>query len=101
MCASKVFQKPLRDALGSMHALRSRVLLRAVEATIHGSRLTLIRRTAGQSHFLLPGQCGGVGYGPAPARESGPHCGCLALREPDPVSTAQSSRSPAGTSGWR
>ena len=42
MRATEVAQKCLRDALGSMHALRSRVLLRAVEAMIHGSRLTLI-----------------------------------------------------------
>ncbi|KAA0068215.1 IS4 family transposase [Rhodanobacter sp. T12-5] len=42
MRATKVLQKCLDDALGSMHALRSRVLLRAVEAMIHGSRLTLI-----------------------------------------------------------
>ena len=42
MRATKVLQKCLGDALGSMHALRSRVLLRAVEAMIHGSRLTLM-----------------------------------------------------------
>ena len=42
MRATKVLQKCLGDALGSMHALRSRVLLRAVEAMTHGSRLTLI-----------------------------------------------------------
>ena len=42
MRATEVLQKCLRDALGSMHVLRSRVLLRAVEAMIHGSRLTLI-----------------------------------------------------------
>lgn len=42
MRATEVLQKCLGDALGSMHALRSRVLLRAVEATIHGRRLTLI-----------------------------------------------------------
>jgi len=42
MRATEVLQKCLEDALGSMHALRSRVLLRAVEATIHGRRLTLI-----------------------------------------------------------
>jgi hypothetical protein len=35
-------QKRLRDALDSMHALRSRVLLHVVEAMIHGSHLTLI-----------------------------------------------------------
>ena len=40
MRAIEVLQKCLRDALGSMHALRRRVLLRAVEAMIHGSRLT-------------------------------------------------------------
>ena len=32
MRATEVLQKCLGDALGSMHALRSRVLLRAVEA---------------------------------------------------------------------
>lgn len=42
MRATEVLQKCLRDALGSMHALRSRVLLRAVEATLHGRRLTLM-----------------------------------------------------------
>ncbi|MGB3748501.1 IS4 family transposase [Rhodanobacter sp. UC4437_H4] len=42
MRATEVLQKCLCDALGSMHALRSRVLLRAVEAMIHGRRLTLI-----------------------------------------------------------
>ena len=36
MRATEVLQKCLRDALGSMHALRSRVLLRAVEAMIQG-----------------------------------------------------------------
>jgi len=42
MRATEVLQKCLSDALGSMHALRSRVLLRAVEAMIQGNRLTLI-----------------------------------------------------------
>ena len=42
MRASEVLQKCLGDALNSMHALRSRLLLRAVEATIHGRRLTLM-----------------------------------------------------------
>lgn len=42
MRASEVLQKCLGDALGGMHALRSRVLLRAVEAMINGRRLTLI-----------------------------------------------------------
>lgn len=42
MGASEVLQKCLDNALGSMHALRSRVLLRAVEASIQGRRLTLI-----------------------------------------------------------
>lgn len=42
MRATEVLQTCLRDALGSMHALRRRVLLRAVEATIHGRRLTLM-----------------------------------------------------------
>lgn len=42
MRATEVLQRCLRDALDSMHALRSRVLLRAVEATIQGRRLTLI-----------------------------------------------------------
>lgn len=40
MRIDEVMQKCLHDALGSMHALRSRVLLRAIEATIHGRRLT-------------------------------------------------------------
>jgi len=42
MRATEVLQKCLGDAFESMHALRSRVLLRAVEATIQGRRLTLI-----------------------------------------------------------
>ena len=42
MRATAVLQKCLGSVLGSMHALRSRVLLSAVEATIHGRRLTLI-----------------------------------------------------------
>lgn len=42
MRATEVLQKCLGDALGTMHALRSRVLLRAVEATVHGRRLTLM-----------------------------------------------------------
>jgi len=42
MRATKVLQKCLGDALKPMHALRRRVLLRAVEALIHGRRLTLI-----------------------------------------------------------
>ena len=42
MRATKVLQKCLGDALQPMHALRRRVLLRAVEALIHGRRLTLI-----------------------------------------------------------
>lgn len=40
--ATKVLQKCLSDAFQPMHALRRRVLLRAVEALIHGRRLTLI-----------------------------------------------------------
>lgn len=42
MRATEVLQKCLGSALGSMHALRSRVLMRAVEALIHGRRLTLM-----------------------------------------------------------
>ncbi len=42
MRATKVLQKYLGEALHSMHALRSRVLLHAVEAMIQGRRLTLI-----------------------------------------------------------
>lgn len=42
MRATEVLQKCLSDALDSMHAVRSRVLLRAVEAVIHGRRLMLI-----------------------------------------------------------
>ena len=40
--ASEVVQKCQGDALNGMHALRSRLLLRAVEAMIHGRRLTLM-----------------------------------------------------------
>ena len=42
MRASEVLQRCLADALGPMHALRERVLLRAVEALSAGWRLTLI-----------------------------------------------------------
>ncbi|EIL97806.1 ISXoo8 transposase, partial [Rhodanobacter sp. 115] len=42
MRASEVLQKCLGEALGAMHTLRSRALLQAVEATVHGRRLTLI-----------------------------------------------------------
>jgi hypothetical protein len=42
MRATGVLQKSLSSALDSMHALLSRVLLRAVEAMIRGRRLTLI-----------------------------------------------------------
>lgn len=42
MRATEVLQKCLGSALGSMHALRSRVLLGAAEALIHGRRLTLM-----------------------------------------------------------
>jgi len=42
MGATEELQKCLGNALDSMHALRSRVLLRAVEAVIHGRRLTLV-----------------------------------------------------------
>jgi len=42
MRATEVLQKCLGDALNTMHALRRRVLLRAVEATVQGRRLTLI-----------------------------------------------------------
>lgn len=42
MRASGVLQKCLSGSLGAMHALRSRVLLRAVEALIAGRRLTLM-----------------------------------------------------------
>ena len=42
MRATKVLQKCLGDALQPMHALRRRVLSRAVEALIQGRRLTLI-----------------------------------------------------------
>ncbi len=42
MRATEVLQKCLSDALDPMHALRRRVLLRAVEAMLRGRRLTLI-----------------------------------------------------------
>lgn len=42
MRASGVLQKCLSSSLGTMHALRSRVLLQAVEALLHGRRLTLM-----------------------------------------------------------
>lgn len=42
MRGSGVLQKCLSDSLGTMHALRSRVLLQAVEALLHGRRLTLM-----------------------------------------------------------
>lgn len=42
MRATEVLQKCLGESLNAIHALRSRVLMRAVEATIVGRRLTLI-----------------------------------------------------------
>ncbi|MGX8281725.1 IS4-like element ISXo14 family transposase [Xanthomonas oryzae pv. oryzae] len=42
MRASEVLQKCLSNSLSGMHALRQRALLRAVEALVHGGRLTLI-----------------------------------------------------------
>lgn len=42
MRATEVLQKCLGDALGVMRALRSRVLLQAVESVVHGRRLPLI-----------------------------------------------------------
>ncbi len=42
MRASEVLQKCLSNSLAGMHALRQRTLLRAVEALVHGGRLTLI-----------------------------------------------------------
>ncbi len=42
MRATEVLQKCLGESLHAIHALRSRVLMRAVEATISGRRLTLI-----------------------------------------------------------
>jgi hypothetical protein len=42
MRATEVLQKCLGEALDAMHGLRSRALLQAVEATVHGRRLTLI-----------------------------------------------------------
>lgn len=42
MRASRVLQKCLSESLNTMHALRSRVLLRSVEALVAGRRLTLI-----------------------------------------------------------
>jgi len=41
MRASRVLQKCLPDSLARMHSLRERTLLRAVEALLHGRRLTL------------------------------------------------------------
>ena len=42
MRATEVLQKCLRDALGSMHALRNRALLCAVEARKPGSECTFL-----------------------------------------------------------
>lgn len=42
MRASRVLQKCLSESLNTMHALRSQVLLRSVEALVAGRRLTLI-----------------------------------------------------------
>lgn len=42
MRTTQVLQASLGDALNAMHALRRRVLLHAVEALIHGRRLTLM-----------------------------------------------------------
>ena len=57
MRTSEVLQKCLGNALGSMHALRSRVLLRDVEAMVHGRRLTLMdlaRAWPGAEHIRAP-----------------------------------------------
>ncbi len=42
MRATRVLQKCLSDGLQAMHAMRSRVLLSAVEALLAGRRLTLM-----------------------------------------------------------
>nr|MDM7585453.1 IS4 family transposase [Xanthomonas campestris]MDM7590939.1 IS4 family transposase [Xanthomonas campestris] len=42
MRASEVLQKCLPNSLSGMHALRERALLHAVEALLHGRRLTLM-----------------------------------------------------------
>ena len=42
MRATEVLQNCLGESLQALHSLRSRVLMRAVEATIAGRRLTLI-----------------------------------------------------------
>lgn len=42
MHAAAVLQKCLKSAFGSMHALRQRVLMRAVDALLHSRRLTLM-----------------------------------------------------------
>ncbi len=42
MHAAAVLQKCLKSAFGSMHALRQRVLMRAVDALLHSGRLTLM-----------------------------------------------------------
>ncbi len=57
MRASEVLQRCLADALGPMHALRERVLLKAVEALMGGWRLTLIdlaRRWPGAERVRAP-----------------------------------------------
>lgn len=57
MRASQVLQRCLADALGPMHALRERVLLRAVDALSGGWRLTLIdiaRRWPGAERVRAP-----------------------------------------------
>ena len=42
MRASEVLQKCLPNSLSGMHTLRERALLHAVEALLHGRRLTLM-----------------------------------------------------------
>ncbi len=42
MRASQVLQKCLSECLDAIHAMRSRVLLRAVEALVAGRHLTLM-----------------------------------------------------------
>ncbi|MFC7520007.1 IS4 family transposase [Xanthomonas populi] len=57
MRASEVLQRCLADAFGPMHALRERVLLKAVEALTAGWRLTLIdlaRRWPGAERVRAP-----------------------------------------------
>lgn len=84
---TSVLQKCIGEALSPMHALRRRVLLRAIEALIHGHRLTQIDvdRCAARVGAVLVIVAGGLET--MPDRRSGPRVHdmpkqCVACKQP-------------------